>query len=157
MAATGDYSSFPNSTQPYPHSSSPNYFSRRWTQSPSTPGFHEEFSPSLSGPPSGGQPNKQPFQPLIREYEPSFHRSTCMPNRVALFLYNWWLCIISILISVLALLAIVIILAFVDDRTLPKLPFSITVNTYISFFSTIAKATMLFAVAECLSQLKWLW
>lgn len=80
-----------------------------------------------------------------------------MPNRVALFLYNWWLCIVSVISSVLALLAIVIILAFVDGRTLPRLPFNITVNTYISFFSTIAKATMLFAVAECLSQLKWLW
>jgi hypothetical protein len=156
MATTGEYSAFSNSPQSYPLGS-PNYSSRRWTRSPSMPEFHGEFSPSLSGPPSGGQPSKQSFQPLIREYEPSFHRSTRMPNRVALFLYNWWVCIVSVVISILALLAIVIILAYVDDKALTRLPFGISVNTYISFFSTIAKATMLFAVAECLSQLKWLW
>lgn len=79
-----------------------------------------------------------------------------MPNRLALFIYNWWLCIISVLISILALMAIIILLVIVDGKTLPKLPLSITVNTYISFCATIAKATMLFAVAESLSQLKWL-
>lgn len=157
MASAGNYARFPTSPPAYPPYSSPNYFSRRWAQSPSTPTLHEEFSPPLSGPSSGEQPNKQYIQPLIYEYEPSFHRSTRIPHRLAIFLYNWWLCILSILLSILALAAIVILLAIVDNRTLPTLPLNITVNTYISFFSTMAKATMLFAVAESLSQLKWLW
>lgn len=165
MASAGNYARFPNSPPSYPPISppsyppysSPNYSSSRWAQSPSTPKFNEEFSPSLSGPPSGGQPNKQYILPLIHEYEPSFHRPTRIPQRLAIFLYNWWLCILSIILSILALAAIVILLAVVDHRTLPTLPLNITVNTYISFFSTLAKATMLFAVAESLSQLKWLW
>lgn len=157
MAEAGKYSVYPNSPPGYPPYGSPNYASRKWAQSPSSSTFHEDFSPSLVGPHSGGQPNKQFIEPLIREYEPSFHRPTRIPDRLAIFLYNWWLCIISIVTSILALAAIVILLAVVDNRTLPKLPLSITVNTYISFFATIAKATMLFAVAESLSQLKWLW
>lgn len=84
----------------------------------------------------------------------SLQPSSTFPNS---FLYNWWLSIVSVVISVLALMAIVALLVIADGSSLPKLPLSITVNVYISFFVTIAKAAMPVAVSDSIGQLKWLW
>ncbi len=59
-------------------------------------------------------------------------------------------------ISLYALAAILIFL-LVDGQTFPKLPLNINVNAYVSFCSNVAKGTMLVAVNESISQLKWLW
>ena len=102
--------------------------------------------------------SKTAFEPLIYEngsgYEAGPGRSSAFQTS---FVYNWWLCILSVVVSILAMVAIVVLLAIADGSSLPRLPLSITVNTYISFFATIAKAAMLVPVAESISQLKWLW
>jgi hypothetical protein len=54
-------------------------------------------------------------------------------------------------------MAIVALLVIADGSSLPKLPLSITVNVYISFFVAIAKAAMPVAVSDSIGQLKWLW
>ena len=71
--------------------------------------------------------------------------------------YNWGLSFLSLFISLLAITAIVSLLAKADGQTLPHLPLHITVNTYISFLVTIAKAALLVPVADSIGQLKWLW
>ncbi|KAF4835711.1 hypothetical protein CGCTS75_v002170 [Colletotrichum tropicale] len=44
-----------------------------------------------------------------------------------------------------------------QDRTLPKWTSMITINALIAMFSAILKACLMMPIAECLSQLKWLW
>lgn len=55
------------------------------------------------------------------------------------------------------MIAVVALLMVADGSPLPKLPLSVTVNTYISFCIAIAKAAMLVPVAGSINQLKWLW
>lgn len=44
-----------------------------------------------------------------------------------------------------------------DGKALPTLPLSITLNTFLAFFTTLTKAAFMIAVCEALSQWKWNW
>ncbi|KAH9204479.1 hypothetical protein DL95DRAFT_116049, partial [Leptodontidium sp. 2 PMI_412] len=57
----------------------------------------------------------------------------------------------------MALIAIVIVLNHYNGKPSPSWPYEITLNTLVSVFSTLLKALMMMAVAECISQLKWIW
>ncbi|KAG4439799.1 hypothetical protein IFR05_004697, partial [Cadophora sp. M221] len=130
--------------------------SGQWESSPS-PQYQQEFP---SRPPSGRRTSKNSLQPLIQDYVPNPPYRGPSPSafsQITTFVFSWWLCILSILVSVISLSLITILLLFLNNRTIPTLPLNIAVNTYISFFATTAKASMLFAVAESISQLKWLW
>ncbi|KAK8096130.1 hypothetical protein PG999_014152 [Apiospora kogelbergensis] len=71
---------------------------------------------------------------------------------------GWWVVeIIACVISSLALAAIIVTLGLMDGRPLRTWPMSITLNSFVSFMSTIAKAALVMPVAEGISQLKWLW
>lgn len=127
-----------------------------------SPGFSDGFFQNAERPRGSRGLSKASIEPLIYDYSPTYPiREHSGPpkwlSELWAFIYNWWLCIASLIVSLLALGAIVVFLALVDGRSLPKLPLSITVNTYVSFFGTITKASMLVAVAESISQLKWLW
>lgn len=100
---------------------------------------------------------KPQHEPLIYEYQAGPTRRRGLFSSFPDFIYNWWLCILSLFMSCAATAAIFVLLLLVDGQTIPKLPLSITVNTYVSFFATIVKGTMLVAVNESISQLKWLW
>ena len=49
----------------------------------------------------------------------------------------------------MSLVAIVIVLNHYDGKPSPKWPYEITLNTLVSVFSTLLKALMMMAVAEC--------
>lgn len=63
----------------------------------------------------------------------------------------------SILVSLGALTAIVVILATHQDQPLPKWPSLISINSLISIFSSILKAALLLPITEGISELKWIW
>lgn len=60
-------------------------------------------------------------------------------------------------LSVACLIAIVIILHTYDGQPIPQWRSGITLNAMVSVFTSIAKAALLFPVAESISQLKWVW
>ncbi|KAK8039860.1 hypothetical protein PG993_008271 [Apiospora rasikravindrae] len=71
---------------------------------------------------------------------------------------GWWMFeIIACGISSIALAAILVTLALMDQRPLRTWPMKITLNSFIAFMSTIAKAALVIPVAEGISQLKWIW
>ncbi|KAL8785501.1 MAG: hypothetical protein Q9213_003327 [Squamulea squamosa] len=73
-------------------------------------------------------------------------------------LSNWWLWeLIEACTSILALAVVVIILFIYDGSSLPDWPSVFTINSVISFLSTISKLSIVAAVSAAVSQCKWLW
>ena len=71
---------------------------------------------------------------------------------------DWWIKeICAMLISILSLLCIVLILRMHEGRPLPDWPFSITINSLVSIFSTITGMMILVPLEQCISQAKWHW
>jgi hypothetical protein len=123
-------------------------------QTPPSPQFYDNSAPNS---PYFNAAFKPQNEPLVQEYEGGTPQQRGPLRNFPSFIYNWWLCILSVFVSLCAIAAIVGLLFFVDGQPIPRLPLKITVNTYVSFFATVAKGTMLVAVNESISQLKWLW
>ncbi|KAH8202000.1 hypothetical protein TruAng_003843 [Truncatella angustata] len=71
---------------------------------------------------------------------------------------NWWIIeSIAWLVSAIAVAVIVLTVAMTDGKPLPTWPMNVTLNSFISFMTTLMKAAAVVPVAECISQLKWLW
>ncbi|KAI4600355.1 hypothetical protein KJ359_000709 [Pestalotiopsis sp. 9143b] len=71
---------------------------------------------------------------------------------------NWWIVEgVAWIASAIALAAVIITVAMTDGKPLPTWPMDITLNSFISFMTTIMKAAAAIPVAEGISQLKWLW
>lgn len=62
--------------------------------------------------------------------------------------YDWAIEILSIVIAILALTAIYITLAIHSDQPLPQWPKAISINSLISIFTVVLKATLMMPVAE---------
>jgi hypothetical protein len=69
----------------------------------------------------------------------------------------WLVELTSLILAVIAFAAIIITLMLHQDRPIPKWPSLISINTLVSIFTAILKASMLLPIAEGVSQLKWLW
>ncbi len=71
--------------------------------------------------------------------------------------HSWWFReIIAVVASFLFQGAAIIILIFMSEKPLARWTFFIGLNATIAIFSTATKATLLLAVAACISQWKWL-
>lgn len=70
---------------------------------------------------------------------------------------NWWMEISACVLSQVALIAIIVTLQPLKGQPLPQWPYQISVNTLISIYVLVLKATILFVTAEGLGQLKWRW
>lgn len=71
---------------------------------------------------------------------------------------DWWtLELASSVLSIGSTIAIVAILAQFDNKPLDSWRLSIQPNTVVSVLSTVAKSSLFLAVAECISQQKWLY
>lgn len=71
-------------------------------------------------------------------------------------LHWWWFWELGgVAISVCCVVALLILLPYLDNRPLNAWQFLVAPNTMISTFITVAKTSMLLAVAEAISQLKW--
>ncbi|KAL1633485.1 hypothetical protein SLS56_002870 [Neofusicoccum ribis] len=69
----------------------------------------------------------------------------------------WYLEILGIVASIAAMVLVVITLHLVQDKPLHGWTFFFQPNTVLSALVTAAKSTMLFSIAECLGQLKWIY
>lgn len=63
----------------------------------------------------------------------------------------------SFLLAVIAFLAIIILLAVRKDKPLPNWPSLIGINSLVAIFSSILRIALLLPIAECISELKWIW
>ncbi|KAK8037209.1 hypothetical protein PG991_000555 [Apiospora marii] len=63
---------------------------------------------------------------------------------------------VSFLIALSAFVAIVVILASYNGRRRPNWPALININSLLSVLTAILKAALLFPIAECIGELKWL-
>lgn len=73
-------------------------------------------------------------------------------------LHGWWYWELSgVALSIGCIVAIVALLPRLDNKPLARWNFIMAPNTLISTFITVAKTSMLLAVAEGMSQLKWLY
>ncbi len=71
---------------------------------------------------------------------------------------DWWMGeLLAILISIVAFLAIVIVLRKYNNRAVPKLAHGISVNFIVQTLATVSKSSLLLAVASATGQFKWLW
>jgi hypothetical protein len=70
---------------------------------------------------------------------------------------DWVPEIVSLLISVIALMAIVLVVKLQDGKPLHNVVGTLTLNGMVQILSSILKAAMLMPVAEAIGELKWLW
>ncbi|KAL5318279.1 hypothetical protein ACEPPN_013338 [Leptodophora sp. 'Broadleaf-Isolate-01'] len=110
-----------------------------------------EFNPMLRD--VGGGHSDSDFNTKTEPYNTS---PSYRPRKLD-FLLNWKWELLSLVGTILSLVAIVIVLNHYDGKPSPSWPYEITLNTLVSVFSTLLKALMMMAVAECISQLKWIW
>ncbi|KAI1457061.1 hypothetical protein F4805DRAFT_205981 [Annulohypoxylon moriforme] len=69
----------------------------------------------------------------------------------------WWLEMSACLLVVATIGALVGTVQPYQGRPLPQWPYSLSINTIVSFYSEIMRAAMILVLGECLSQLKWSW
>ena len=78
--------------------------------------------------------------------------------RVVILFVDWWIGeLLAILLSMIALSAIICVLYMYDGHHQPTLPHNVSLNFIISTLATVSKSSLLFAVASALGQYKWLW
>ena len=65
--------------------------------------------------------------------------------------------LLSWLFSALCLGAIAILLRIYDQQPIPRFRLGLTLNAIVALFSTLSKMGLIGPVAECISQLKWIW
>ncbi|KAL8992736.1 MAG: hypothetical protein Q9169_006879, partial [Polycauliona sp. 2 TL-2023] len=63
----------------------------------------------------------------------------------------------SFILAFAAVLAIIILLANRQDKPLPDWPSVLGINALVAIFSSVSKAALLFTVAECIGELRWIW
>ena len=84
----------------------------------------------------------------------SQHKRQC---HAYVFREGWTLEILLWVVAVACIATIIVVLQKYNNQPLPQWPYSITLNTFISTFSTVGKASLMFVVAQSLGQLKWAW
>ncbi|KAF4552799.1 Hypothetical protein D9617_9g025900 [Elsinoe fawcettii] len=68
---------------------------------------------------------------------------------------SWFYEIFAAGISAFSVVAIFVLLSVYNDKPTPDWPQVITINSAIAVLTTLLKGSMVFAVSECLSQVKW--
>lgn len=80
------------------------------------------------------------------------------PIRKGHRVWRFWIWeVLSVCLSIGLLVAIVLVLNHFHGDIMPQWRFSINLNTLVALLATIARASMLAAVAEILGQVKWSW
>jgi hypothetical protein len=80
------------------------------------------------------------------------------PSWIGKVVSNWWAWeLVSWVCSACCLTAIAVVLVMHNDAPLPRWPLHITINAFVSFFSTLIRVSMSLPLAEAISQLKWIW
>jgi len=74
-----------------------------------------------------------------------------------LLLDTWFPEILAVAFSTGCLIAIVAVLLAYNDKTVPQLPYGITLNAIVSILATASRSSLIYTVATSISQLKWCW
>jgi len=109
-----------------------------------------------------------PLQPQVTldnltESSPEFHNLVMTedeshPSRHPHASSVWWTPeILSLLLSIGSIVMIIVVLAQADGKPPPEWPLGTTLNTFLAFFTSLAKFAFMIPVAEGLGQLKWMW
>ncbi|KAI0887799.1 uncharacterized protein GGS22DRAFT_89249 [Annulohypoxylon maeteangense] len=69
----------------------------------------------------------------------------------------WWLEMASFFLVIVMIAALVGTIRPYQNQPLPQWPYSLSINTIVSFYSEVMRAAMIMVLGECLSQLKWSW
>lgn len=69
----------------------------------------------------------------------------------------WWWELGSILLAIVCTVLTMSVLLYMDGRRLTDWKLKISPNTVVSALSTLSKSALLYPVAECLGQLKWMY
>lgn len=127
-----------------------------------TDSYHEQKS-NLGLGISGGSIRNSPqlLLPTTEPDEPNFAQS--LEKRI--WRYNtsgnvvkrWLLEILSWLLSALCMAGIIGVLVYLQDEKIPKWPFGLTLNAYVSALARTASSALMFPTSEALGQLKWSW
>ncbi|OJZ83718.1 hypothetical protein ASPFODRAFT_35189 [Aspergillus luchuensis CBS 106.47] len=124
---------------------------------------HEDFavSPSPNTPDENGESNSDTASHSPTLGEPSNYKDEKLdgPEIVSARRYaSSWFCweLTGIIVSAGLLAAIIIILKVYDHQPQPKW-WHISLNSVISFLSTLSRASLMFSVGELIGQLKWVW
>ena len=81
------------------------------------------------------------------------YRATRLKNAI----YNgWFVESLSLTASLIALAAMIVLLKMSNDKEERKFPQHLTINSVLSWCSTVLKASLLLPVASCISQASWL-
>jgi hypothetical protein len=70
---------------------------------------------------------------------------------------SWSLEIFAISISAASMVAVIIVLAHENKKSLASWQFTFSLNTVISALGTLARTTLAFAMSACIGQQKWSW
>ena len=96
------------------------------------------------------------YKPVEGQASDHQYRRNDWSLKAGRMIYDRWLLeIASCGGSLLVLIAIVVFLYNYDGAEQPDWPYNITINSVISWFTTIMKALMFVSVASCLSQANW--
>lgn len=79
-----------------------------------------------------------------------------LPGRLSSTIKAWWLEIVAILVSIASLTSIAGILHVDQNKPLSSWPYHYQPNSVVSQLTTVARSTMMLAVASCISQSFWL-
>jgi hypothetical protein len=69
----------------------------------------------------------------------------------------WLYEMLSLLIAMAAFACVVVVLRKYENKPSPQWPSGITLNSVVSWIATIFRTCLLMPVAECISQLSWVW
>lgn len=117
-------------------------------------GFHDR-SPEVANPSSGTTGESRSTTPSL-DGEKS-QRNLQKPRSIWLLVSNLFIWeVLAMLLSTVTLVAIIIILAHFNRQPQPLWD-NVSLNSLISWLSTISKGCVLYATKEGLGQLKWAW
>lgn len=78
------------------------------------------------------------------------------PSTWETLLYGWWTVeLLAFVVSFASLIAMIVILRRYNGHSQPDWPHNITLNSVLSWFTTLFKASLLVPVAACFGQASW--
>lgn len=105
----------------------------------------------------------EPVDSSTQEVQPGLASTHAKRSRLSSFsLGDYWIWeIVCAVLGALLILTLYLVLRHYDGRTAPQFGTAfgaaLTLNTIVSIIVTAARAALLLPVAECVSQLKWIW
>jgi hypothetical protein len=111
----------------------------------------DQDGPTRTSPPSETTDSQRSHHgTIIPRHEKHRWRRVCDSD-------GWSLEVICVLISLASIVSLLVVFLCFRGRSLGDWQFYFTLNTVVSVLGTVAKSTLLLAVAACIGQSKWEW